>query len=66
MLVTHNPDDIDAADRRLDLDAVSHTGLNTVDGAGAPGTGRAPASREDGDAPATVTGPVLARGGAGS
>ncbi|MBT2537677.1 thiol reductant ABC exporter subunit CydD [Arthrobacter sp. ISL-69] len=66
VLVTHNPDDIDAADRRLDLDAGSHAGLNTVDGMGGPGTGRAPASREDDGAPVTVTGPVLARGGAGS
>ena len=38
VLVTHNPDDIAAADRRLDLDAAATTG----------------------------TGPVLARGGAGS
>ncbi len=64
MLVTHNPDDIDAADRRLDLDAGSHTGLTVA--AGGPGTGRAPASSDDDGAPATVTGPVLARGGAGS
>lgn len=66
VLVTHNPDDIDAADRRLDLDAGSHAGLTTVDGAGGPGTGTAPASREIDGAPAAVTGPVLARGGAGS
>jgi ATP-binding cassette subfamily C protein CydCD len=59
VLVTHNPDDIDAGDRRLDLDA----GTSTV--AGADGAGGLPRFSDDHGAPATATGPVLARGGTG-
>ncbi|MBT2596489.1 thiol reductant ABC exporter subunit CydD [Arthrobacter sp. ISL-72] len=50
VLVTHNPDDIDAADARLDLDAGSAAGV----GPGFSGV------------PAAGGGHVLARGGAGS
>lgn len=51
VLVTHNPDDIDPADSRLDLDAAAGAGV-------APGgSGHSPG--------ATGAGPVLARGGAG-
>jgi ATP-binding cassette subfamily C protein CydCD len=60
VLVTHNPDDIDAADRRLDL------GSATGPVAGARGAGGVSGFGEDDAAPAAGTGPVLARGGAGS
>jgi hypothetical protein len=62
VLVTHNPDDIDVSDRRLDLDA----GTSSVAGAGADGAGGVAGFTDDDGAPATGTGPVLARGGAGS
>ncbi|WLQ05590.1 thiol reductant ABC exporter subunit CydD [Arthrobacter oryzae] len=56
VLVTHNPDDIDPADERLDLDAAAGTAAGAGNGAGfaAPSPG------------ATGAGAVLARGVAGS
>lgn len=62
VLVTHNPDDIDASDRRLDLDA----GTSSVAGTDADGAGGVAGFTDDDGVPATGTGPVLARGGAGS
>jgi len=64
VLVTHNPDDIDPADLRLDLDA--QAAGNDVpgfrSGGGAPAVVVAPAT--DGGS-STAAGPVLAREGTG-
>ncbi|MDR6507833.1 thiol reductant ABC exporter subunit CydD [Arthrobacter oryzae] len=60
VLVTHNPDDIDAADRRLDLAAATGPVAGARSAGGDSGFG------DEDAAPATGTGPVLARGGAGS